>query len=70
MTAARTITMTAIAGQPPTWKLDDQDITTTIRDYRIVRGPDGLPQVQVTLAANLQVLLEGAGVDVLVAVDD
>lgn len=70
VTAARTITMKAKDGQPTVWMLDEHDITATIRDYRIIRGPDGKPQVEITLSASLEVLLAGAAVDVLVRVDD
>jgi hypothetical protein len=70
VTARRTVTLIAKEGQRPTWALDAVDITDLVLDWRIERRDDGMASITVTLSADLEVLLEGAGVDVLLKVQD
>jgi hypothetical protein len=69
VTERRPIRMVVAAGERPRWWLGDEEITDVIVDWRITRADDGLAEVQVTLAADLEMLIAGAGVDVLVKVD-
>lgn len=70
MTARRALTLVAKAGEQARLWLDAVDITAVVVDWRIERNGDGTAGITVTLKADLEVLLEGAGVDVLVKVQD